>query len=269
IESDRGRVANDGYSVSGWFDIEAKRPRDPLAIGRIGAKTIGDVALLDVQARIAHRAGCVLEQRLLLRRRHQAEQIARLFPVIVVGVMVVVGRLAFNGQRRLGEVGVAVPQPGAVRVEAGGAAEIAVDPHLPVAVVAHDRAFRRVDRDLVEVDAEAVTNRVVVREQARLQHPIRREANAGDDGYWRQPAGWWDRQNASPRRSPTASSGRLTPGGRSCWRGCVGSWEAWCRACGRGCASPMRASSPATPMPRNRLSACSSRPPKLFGKARA
>src|SRR5260370_26127098 len=37
--------------------------------------------------------------------------------------------------------------------------------------------------------------------------------------YWRQPAGWWDRQNASPRRSVTASSGRLTPGGRSCWRG--------------------------------------------------
>src|SRR6266850_1177551 len=51
--------------------------------------------------------------------------------------------------------------------------------------------------------------------------------------YWRQPAGWWDRQSASPRRSATASSGRLTSGGRSCSRGCVASWRAWCRACGR------------------------------------
>ena len=113
--------------------------------------------------------------------RHQPEQIARLLPVVVVGVMVVVGRLAFDGQRRLGEVGLVVPQPGAVRVEAGRAAEIAVDAHLAVAVIAHERAFRRVDRDLVEVDAEPVALRVAIGEQARLQHLVRREADAGDD----------------------------------------------------------------------------------------
>src|SRR3984893_12470083 len=94
--------------------LDAEGPCDSGSIGRVGLGTIGDVPLLDVQASIAHCSRRVLEQPLLLRGRHQPEQIARLFPVIVVGVMVVVGRLAFNGQRRLGEVGLVVPQPGAV-----------------------------------------------------------------------------------------------------------------------------------------------------------
>ena len=93
-------------------------------------------------------------------------------------------RFAFNRQRRLVEVGLVVPQPCAVRIEAGGAAEIAIDAHLAVPVVAHVRAFRRIDRDLVVVDAEAVANRVIVRQQARLQHPVRREADAGDEVRW-------------------------------------------------------------------------------------
>ena len=126
-----GYLANPGL-------VEAEGASHTCAIGRVGAQTIGDVALLDVLTRIGHRARRVLEQNLLLRRRHQPEQIARLLPVVVIGVMVVVGRLAFNWQRRLGEFRLIVPQPGAVGVEAGGAAEIAVDPHLAVAVIAHD-----------------------------------------------------------------------------------------------------------------------------------
>ena len=115
----------------GFAAGQAEGAGDTLAVGRVGAQAIGDVPLLDVQACIAHRPGSVIEQHLLLGGRHQPEQIARLLPVIIIGVMVVVGRFAFNGQSRLGEFGLVVPQPGAVRVEAGGAAEIAVDSHLP------------------------------------------------------------------------------------------------------------------------------------------
>jgi len=78
------------------LDFESKGASDAGAVDLIGAQTIGDVPLLDVLPRVAHRAGRVLEQRLLLLRRHQPEQIARLLPVVIVGVMVVVGRLAFK-----------------------------------------------------------------------------------------------------------------------------------------------------------------------------
>src|ERR1700687_3755305 len=63
-------------------DAEAEGAGNALAIGRIGAEAIGDVPLLDVQARVAHCAGGVVEEPLLQAGRHQAEKIARLLPVI-------------------------------------------------------------------------------------------------------------------------------------------------------------------------------------------
>ena len=79
------------------------------AIGLVGAQTISDVAFLDVLPRIAHRAGRVLEQNLLLRRRHQTVQVAGLLPVVVIGVMVLVGCFALHRQRWLGELGLVAP----------------------------------------------------------------------------------------------------------------------------------------------------------------
>jgi hypothetical protein len=64
--------------------------RDTGAVRRIGAGAIGDMALLDVQLGIAHGARRVLEQHLLLRFSHLAEQVARLLPVIIIDAMVVV-----------------------------------------------------------------------------------------------------------------------------------------------------------------------------------
>ena len=78
------------------LDFKAEGASDAGAVGRIGAQAIGDVALLDVLLRVAHRSRRVLEQHLLLRRRHQPEQIARLLPVVVVGVVVIVRSLALD-----------------------------------------------------------------------------------------------------------------------------------------------------------------------------
>src|SRR4029077_3942421 len=81
----------------------------------------------------------------------------------------------------LGEIRLIVPEPVAVGVEGKGAAEIVVGPHLAVAIIAVERAFRRVHRDMVEIDAEPVALRVAVGKEPRLQHLVRREADAGDD----------------------------------------------------------------------------------------
>jgi hypothetical protein len=47
--------------LSRLFDVEAEGASDTGAIGGIGAQTIGDMTLLDVAARVAHRAGRVLK----------------------------------------------------------------------------------------------------------------------------------------------------------------------------------------------------------------
>src|SRR5215813_14899234 len=78
---------------SGEGQIQPEGTSDTAAPGRIGAQTIGDVALFDVPARIANSAGRVLEQSLPLRECHRKEKIARLCPVIVVDIMVPVRRL--------------------------------------------------------------------------------------------------------------------------------------------------------------------------------
>jgi len=55
-------------------DRYAQRHGYAYAVGRIGLHAVGDVAKLDFLRGIAHGAGGVIEQRLLLFGRHQAEQ---------------------------------------------------------------------------------------------------------------------------------------------------------------------------------------------------
>ncbi len=76
--------------------------------------------------------------------------------------LVAVRRLALDRHRRLSKIGLIVPKPGAVGIERGCSPEITVRPHLAVAVVALKRAFRGVDRYMVEVDAEPVALRVPI-----------------------------------------------------------------------------------------------------------
>ena len=170
-----------GSSLRSRADRDPQRPRHARAVRGICPHAVLHMALLDVQARIAHRAGGVLEQRLPLRRGHLAEQIARLLPVVVIHAMIPMRPVAVRRHWRLGKIGLIVPELGAVGVEGERATQIAVRPHLPVAMIAVERAFRRIHRDMVEVDAEPVTLRVAVGEQPRLQHLVGRETDAGHD----------------------------------------------------------------------------------------
>jgi tetratricopeptide (TPR) repeat protein len=162
-------------------DRDPQRPRHARAVCRVRSHAVLHMALLDVRPCITHRAGGILEQRLPLRRSHLAEQIARLLPMVVIHAMVPMRPVAVHRHRRLGEIGLIVPEPGAVGVEGERAAEIAVRPHLPVAMIAAIRAFRRVHRNMVEVDAKPVALRVAVGEQPRLQHLVGREADPRHD----------------------------------------------------------------------------------------
>src|SRR5438132_7390494 len=63
-------------------------PRHARAVCRVRPRAVLHMALLDMRPCITHRAGGVLEQRLLLRRCHLTEQIARLLPMVVIDAMV-------------------------------------------------------------------------------------------------------------------------------------------------------------------------------------
>src|SRR5207302_11405849 len=67
---------------------DPQRPRHARAVCWVRPRAVLDMALLDVQARVAHCAGGVLEQRLPLRRSHLAEPIARLLPVIIIHAII-------------------------------------------------------------------------------------------------------------------------------------------------------------------------------------
>src|SRR3546814_8023321 len=58
---------------------------------------------------------------------------------------------------------------------------IAVAPHGTVTMEIVDRAARRIDRNLVRIDAEPVAMGVAVGKQPRLQHLVGREADARHD----------------------------------------------------------------------------------------
>src|SRR6266446_7360473 len=67
---------------------DPQRPRHARAVCWVCPRAVHHMALLDVQACVAHRAGGVFEQRLLLRWGHLAEQVARLLPVVVIHAMI-------------------------------------------------------------------------------------------------------------------------------------------------------------------------------------
>src|SRR3546814_20107779 len=64
----------------------AQRGFDPRAVGRVGLRAVAAVALLDEVRGVAHRAGGVVEQRLLLCRGQQPDTVAGLLEVVVVVV---------------------------------------------------------------------------------------------------------------------------------------------------------------------------------------
>src|SRR6195256_2029487 len=99
--------------------------------------------------------------------------------MVILNAVVPVSRIALDRQGRLGEIGLVIPKPCAVGVESERSAQIAVGAHLAVAMVAVERAFGRVDRDMVEVDAEPVALGVAIGEQPPLEHLVRRKPIPG------------------------------------------------------------------------------------------
>ena len=132
-----------------------------VAIGWLRPATVGDVAMLDLLRRVAQRAGRVGEQGGALLKGHQPEQVAGLFPMIVIQPVVVVIRITEKLERRNGW-SVRRPLTAAVGRIGKGGARVAVYAHGPVAVEGMDRTAWRIHRDLVMVDAEPVALGVAI-----------------------------------------------------------------------------------------------------------
>ena len=124
------------------------------AVGRVASVAIADVAVFDEVQRIAHAAGGVVEQHLLLFGAHQFKQGARLAEVVaVVFALVPVGGIAVDFQRRLGVLRLLLPLAEAVGLVVRFAAVVGVYAALAVAVVAVYGAAGGIHRDLVVVHA--------------------------------------------------------------------------------------------------------------------
>src|SRR5882762_3792747 len=106
----------------GPAESESLRYSGPVC--RIRAHAIREVPLLDVQLGVAHRPRRVLEQRVLLVRRHHTKQVAGLLPMIILDAMVPMGCVTLDRDRRLGEIGLVLPKPRAVGMIAERGAQI-------------------------------------------------------------------------------------------------------------------------------------------------
>ena len=122
------------------------------------------MAFLDFPGGAADSPRSIVEQYLLLRRRHQAEQRPRLRVVVIVDPMIPVIRHAFQRQRRFGEIRLFLPFAFAVGLIADRSAGIAIDPHAAIAMVAVEWALGRIHRNLMVIHAEPVTLRIAVGE---------------------------------------------------------------------------------------------------------
>jgi len=72
---------------------------------------------------------------------HLAEQIARLLPVVVIHAMIPMRALAVHRHRRLGEIGLIVPEPVTIGWKLSVLPRLPSVRNLPVAMIAVERAF--------------------------------------------------------------------------------------------------------------------------------
>src|SRR5258708_9836364 len=92
--------------------------------------------------------------------------------------MVIVTSGAFERKRRLSVFRLVVPQTLAIRVIRRRRSQISICAHLTIAVIGVEWTLRRVNRDVVEVNAKAVSLGISIREQPSLEHLVRRPANS-------------------------------------------------------------------------------------------
>src|SRR5229473_3780046 len=153
-----------------------------LSVCRVSLRAVADMTILHFLRGFSDRTSGVLEQTLLLIRLQHAEEIAGLRVVVMVILAEVELRgITINGQWRLRKVRLLLPFTVAVRLIAGSSPAVAIDSHGPVAVVAVERALRRIDWDEAVIDPESVPLCISIREQPTLEHLVRREADTGND----------------------------------------------------------------------------------------
>src|ERR1700730_3049819 len=153
-----------------------------LSVCRVSLRAVADVTILHHLRGSSNGTSGVLEQALLLIRLLHAEEIAWLRVVVMVILAEVELRgITVDGQWRLREVRLLLPFTVAVRLIAGSSRAVAIDSHGPVAVVAVERALRRIDRDEAVIDPESIPLCISIREQPALEHLVRREADPGND----------------------------------------------------------------------------------------
>src|SRR5690554_5813083 len=101
-----------------------------LAIGRISLVAVSDMTNHDMTVNTCHVARGVLEQSLLLFRRHQTEQVSRLSEVVlIIGTVVITAGSTFQRQRRFAEVRLFLPFAVGIRLIVQAAALVAINTH--------------------------------------------------------------------------------------------------------------------------------------------
>lgn len=85
--------------LAGIRQTQLQCARHTFAIGRIGSPTVGNMALQHLGRGAVYRASCIVKKQLLFLRSHIPEEIARLFPMILLGAVVIVIRVTIECER--------------------------------------------------------------------------------------------------------------------------------------------------------------------------
>src|SRR3990167_5695724 len=167
------------FFLFGYFaERDTKRVSYPFAIGVISLQAVSYMADFDFLWRVSQRAGSIAEEGLLLFGVHETEQQTGLAEVVFVLPVVPVVGCSPQAEWRLGEFRLLFPFTVTVGLVTRGAAVVAVHPHSAIAMVAMEGTARSVHRDQMVVHPETVALGIAVREQASLQHFVRRESDA-------------------------------------------------------------------------------------------
>src|SRR5260370_11972156 len=92
--------------------------------------------------------------------------------------MVIVTSVAFERERRLSVLRLVVPQSLAIRVISRRCSQVSICAHLAIAVIGVEWTLRRVNRDVIEVNTEAVSLGISITQPAPLEHLASTEANS-------------------------------------------------------------------------------------------
>lgn len=154
-----------------------RRHHDARPICRIDLHIVGDMSLLNCLRHVANLPDPVVERRVPLRRLHIEGQVTPLLALDRRRRDVPIRGRSVEFERRLIELKLVGLHALAVPRVRRRAAEIALDAYRAAAVIAVDRTFRRIQRQMTEVDAKPIAlciHRAKAAVPARPRHDIHR-----------------------------------------------------------------------------------------------